>query len=346
MANKRFEYIDAARAIGMAFVIWGHTYFGFSDFYLFTFTIPMFFMLSGMVFTPNKYNSFKPFVLRKAKCLLLPYATYSVITWVIWAIYVTLTHQCEGNIWMPLFETIISRGGQGYLVHNAPLWFVPCLFVAEVSFYWISKLPDWFNLIVCFILATISHCLTVYVHSFDLRAMPWSIDIAMLALPFFSVGYLLIKRIGHAKIVATINKKPAIYLGIATLLYACAYIININNGPTSLGRSHLYNPFLFYPDAFMGAAATVIVSILLSDIFAKVKIWRHILWFGANSLVALSIHNPIRGVLISMTASKLSVETTVVRESLPISLCIWTTTIAITVPIMIVIVRFKKSKQK
>ena len=128
--DKRFDYIDSAKAFGMMAVMWGHIHFNdISTYFVYAFHIPLFFFLSGMVFVPEKYGGFKSFVVRKVKSLLIPYVIYSVITWMIWVAYVSLTRQQVDSIWAPLLETLLARGSEGYLIHNAPLWFVPCLFV-------------------------------------------------------------------------------------------------------------------------------------------------------------------------------------------------------------------------
>ncbi len=346
MTSKRFDYIDAARAFGMLIIIWGHTYYGFSTFYLFSFTIAMFFILSGMVFSTKKYSGFKPFFLHKARTLLVPYAIYSIITWIIWSLYVTMTNKQVDSIWMPLLETFISRGGQDFLIHNAPLWFIPCLFVLEITYYWISRLHNMANIFLCFFIAAISYYLINYITNFNFKTIPWSIDVAMLALPLYASGHLLIKKIGHANIVTTVNDHKIIFAIISILLFIGVYFTTIYNDCPSLGRANLNNPFLFYLGAFMGSTATIIVSVILSDIMTSNKIWRGLLWFGANSLIALSIHNPIKGFLLTTTATMLNTTIQAVRADVWISLALWIITLTITVLLMVLIVRFKKNVSK
>ena len=126
--QNRIEYIDFAKALGMLTIMWGHIVIGESTKFVYAFHIPLFFFLSGMVFCPDRYNnSFPLFVKRKIQTLILPYFIYSVITWGIWAVFSYLTHSTVASYWAPLFETFIARGSGGYLIHNVPLWFIPCL---------------------------------------------------------------------------------------------------------------------------------------------------------------------------------------------------------------------------
>jgi fucose 4-O-acetylase-like acetyltransferase len=340
---KRLDYIDAAKAFGMMAVMWGHIHFNdISNDFVYAFHIPLFFALSGMVFFPEKYGGFKNFVVRKVKSLLVPYAIYSVATWIIWAVYVWMTHQQVDSIWAPLLETVIARGSEGYLVHNVPLWFVTCLFVVELTYYWISKLPDWLNIMVDVLLAFFGYVLVTYVKFFDFTTLPWSIEVGMMAMLFFAVGHLVVKRIGHDKIVATITNRPWLYSSIAILLFIGVYIVASNNGNPSMGHARLNNPLLFYPGAFMGIAAMVIMCVVLNNLPTNNKLWRWVLWFGSNSFIAMAIHVPIKGFLIAIAVELLDITPYAVKTSVSLGIVIWIITLAITATLMIFIVRFKK----
>ena len=272
--SKRLDYIDAAKGIGMMTVMWGHVHLGdISTYFVYAFHMPLFFLLSGMVFFPEKYGSFKNFVARKVKTLLVPYAIYSVITWVVWAVYVHATHQQVDSIWAPLLETLIARGSEGYLVHNVPLWFVTCLFVTELTYYWISRLPDRANLLISVCLAVAGYCLVTYAKFFDFTALPWSIEVMMMAMIFFACGHLLVKNVGHANIVNRITKNKLLSAGIALLLFVGVYFVASLNGYPSMGHARLNNPLLFYPGAFLGTAAMVITCALLANTLTGNKLW-------------------------------------------------------------------------
>ena len=341
--NKRLDYIDAAKAIGMMAVLWGHIHFNdISNFFVYAFHIPLFFILSGMVFYPEKYGGFKNFCVRKAKSLLLPYFIYSIITWVIWCAYVSVTHQQVDSIWAPLLETLLSRGSEGYLVHNGPLWFVTCLFVVELAYYWVSKLPDWLNVLIDVLLAATSFFLVNYSEFFDFTALPWSIEVAMMAMVFFAAGNIVVKRVGHAKIETIIYHKPCLFVGTALLLFMGVFCVASFNGYPSMGHAKLNNPILFYSGAFMGSIATIIMSVVGSSRIINSKLWGYLLWFGQNSFIAMAIHMPIKGLVIVCVSKLLGMTSTAVKTSVPLGILIWLTVLAITSAMMVYIVRFKK----
>lgn len=108
---KRLDYIDAAKAFGMMTVMWGHIHFmDISNDFVYAFHMPFFFILSGMVFFPDKYGGFKNYIVSKVRSLLVPYAIYSFITWMILSAFVIMTCQRVNSFWAPLIEIVVSRG--------------------------------------------------------------------------------------------------------------------------------------------------------------------------------------------------------------------------------------------
>ena len=341
--NKRLDYIDAAKAFGMLAVMWGHIHFNdISNYFVYAFHMPLFFTLSGMVFFPEKYGGFRSFVVRKIRSLLLPYAVYSVATWLIWVVYVSVTHQQVDSIWAPLLETVIARGSEGYLIHNAPLWFVTCLFVVELTYYWIAKLPDWLNIMVDFLLAIVGYSLVTYATSFDFPTLPWSIEVAMLAIPFYASGHLVVKRLGHDKIEAAINGLSWVSVGIAFLLSTGVYFVASYNGYPSMGHAQLNNPFLFYAGAYMGTIAMIVLCEIVAKRRVDDKLWGKVLWFGRNSFIAMAIHMPIKGFVTACVSKLLGMPPTAVKTSVPLGIAIWVIVLAITALSMVLIVRFRK----
>ena len=138
--KDRLDYIDIAKGLGMLAIIWGHlTNSGWSYDLVYSFHIPLFFFMSGLVYNNKKHNDFTTFIKGRAKRLFIPYVVYSIVTWVLWVFYLYITHQvAEKDIYSPLLQTFIAQGSGGFLVHNVALWFIPCLFCVQVMFYFIA----------------------------------------------------------------------------------------------------------------------------------------------------------------------------------------------------------------
>ena len=173
MGKKRIDYIDIAKGLGMMTIIWGHImYAGISNAIVYAFHIPLYFFLSGLVFSRERYASFGEFVMKRVKGLLFPYIIFSFLTWVLWAAFAYVSHAQVNSYWMRLLQTFIAQGSDGYLIHNVPLWFVTCLFVVEVAYYYLSQLKDWANMLFCIALAILGYVLVNDVEAFDLTTLP------------------------------------------------------------------------------------------------------------------------------------------------------------------------------
>ena len=135
MKDNRIDYIDIAKGIGMSAIIWGHIMlFGWSYKLVYSFHIPLFFCLSGMCFNNKKYNSVWQLIKRRVQTLLIPYVLFSIITWLIYVAAVLVFHiDSMEKCWYYLLQTVFAQGSGGYLEHNVALWFVPCLFIVEIS---------------------------------------------------------------------------------------------------------------------------------------------------------------------------------------------------------------------
>lgn len=163
----------------MLAIIWGHIRLtGWSNAFVYAWHIPLFFFLSGMVFNKCKYADFRTFFMKKVKSLLVPYVIFSFLTWFVWAAFSLVTHAQVDSYWMPLAQTFIAQGSGGFLVHNVPLWFVTCLFVMEVIYYFLSGFKKVWILIVSIALASVSYYMITYVDVVDITLLPWNLEVA------------------------------------------------------------------------------------------------------------------------------------------------------------------------
>lgn len=343
--KNRFDYVDIAKAVGMLTIMWGHIATGKSITFVYAFHIPLFFFLSGMVFVKEKYLNFGSFVKRRIQTLIIPYFIYSFITWAIWAVFSYISHAKVDSYWMPLLQTFIAQGSMGYLVHNVPLWFVSCLFLVELAYYWIAKLSDIWNVSICILLAIASYMLVNYCSFFDFTTLPWSIDVAMAALIFYSTGNLFVKHIGHEKFKEYVLRNKVLSILFVFALFLIVYWLGVQNGKVSMGHNHIRNPFIFYPTAYFGILAMLSFAMVLSFWLKESKLGNGVKWFGQNSFIAMAIHNPIKGFVIYGLATLLGKEKNEVMRGTWTALLALIITLAVTVLFMFLIVKFKERKK-
>ena len=305
--SKRVDYLDMLKCLGMFIVVSGHIHprYGWFSLPIHCFVIPLYFLLSGMTFKRQKYPTLWAFVKHRAKTLLLPYLMFSIVTWLFWAVYNVVLHT-GADLWGPLLQTFIAQGSGNYLVHNVPLWFLPCLFVVEVIYYLVSKLPDWANLSACILLSAIGACMIFWWKGAFLL-LPWNTESALVAVLFYCIGNLMSKRFGLTGIENKVLEKKGLFLALMlvlslVLINTAHYNGHITLGSDSLGR----NPVLFYMNALIGIFTVSVFSILICSIKRNNKLIKTImdyhLWFGRNSLYIMSTHVPVKGIIMVIIA--------------------------------------------
>ncbi len=344
LKKGRYDYIDIAKALGMLTIMWGHIAIGKSVTFVYAFHIPLFFFLSGMVFVKDKYRDFGSFVKRRVKTLIVPYIIYSIITWAIWAVFSYATHAKVESYWMPLLQTFIAQGSEGYLVHNVPLWFVSCLFLIELVYFWTAKLPDVWNVVVCVSLAVIGYLLVNDCKFFDFTTLPWSLDVAMMALIFYCSGNMFVKHVGHANFTGFVRKNKVLSSISVIVLFIMVYWVGLLNGKVSMGHAHLGNPLIFYPVSYLGIFAFLGLSGLLA-LCLNNRIGDGVKWFGQNSFIAMAIHNPIKGFVVVALATVLGKEKMAFMKNSMTACLAMLVTLVVTTLTMMLIVKLKSKKE-
>ncbi len=313
MVKERFDYLDIARGLGILMVVWAHILVkGWSHEVIYSFHMPLFFFLSGMVFQKNKYVSFSDFFTHRAKRLLLPYVIYSIATWIFWAAFRYVRHDEVDSYLMPLLQTFIAQGSGAFFVHNSALWFIPCLFLTEILYFFICRLGQVWSIVVCFGCAAVSFILgNVYGDDYWFL-LPWNADAALIALSFYAVGNILIKRISHKHLIESISANRVIYSLICLCLLIPLCWSSFSFGECSMGSSsYQCNGGIFLMRAFLGIIWLIIFSGLLSLIQSpKVlnnTVVRYFKWAGIKSLDIMCLHIPLKGVCMILVGMAMHV---------------------------------------
>lgn len=79
--QQRIEYIDLAKGIGMIFVVFGHmlNHYSLEAYAIWSFHMPLFFILSGMCFNASRWSLFIPFLKRRIKTLAVPLLIFAIL---------------------------------------------------------------------------------------------------------------------------------------------------------------------------------------------------------------------------------------------------------------------------
>lgn len=292
--NKRIDWLDAAKGLGMVLVMLGH-----ADIpnplrtYIYTFHMPFFFFLSGYLFSLTRFPNFKVFLFKMTKSLIFPYLFFSLVAY-IWFVFIVKFGQVSynHNLLMPLLGSIIATRKTFWTVDSGTLWFVNCLLCTELLFYLITKVGKTKKVIgIVLILFSILGC---FYNKMVGKPLPWSIDISMISVGFYGAGYLFKEYRG--KFERFVNIKTFVFL--IAINITTGYINYVHSGArVDFYNSSLGNIFLFYLSAFSGIGAFVILTKLF-------KINKGLKYIGKNSFIYLALHQNIVFFLFNLFIQK------------------------------------------
>ena len=276
---------------------------------------------------------------------------FSVVTWGVWAAFNYLTH-ADVDYWAPLLQTILAQGSGNFLVHNVPLWFVPCLFIIEMMYYWIdhlkSQLHILLTLIVCAVLG--AYMITGPYSSF-FHLLPWSAEGAFVGVLFYGLANLLVKNISLKEIENKVTAHP--FVSITTIIVLSVVVVftaywngHVSIGSDLLGKSSL----MFYANAIMGIITIVLFSILVSKINTSSRLFNKIMdfhyWFGRNSFYIMSTHVPIKGILIVLMVMLTKKSSTFIVNDYFYAAVVFAITCALSSLASIIVTKIKKHDEE
>lgn len=187
--GNRIEFIDLAKGFCILLVVWGHAMgplgnpdYPFRD-AMSMLRMPLYFFLSGLFF--KQYEGFAGFIKRKVNKLLIPFLFWHVL-FVLSVPFVSKTTVFD---WSLLWNFVLPGGDP----HNTSLWFLCCLFLQNVLFYFIIYLcrpisTRRIRIMVISLWVIMAGCLGYFC---SIRGIhyPLKFETVLSAIPFFAVGY-------------------------------------------------------------------------------------------------------------------------------------------------------------
>lgn len=296
---KRINKIDLLRAIGIILMILGHVFYFFGKFdrYIHTFHMPLFFVISGYLYKSRPESGLCNLILKKAKRLLIPYASFAVINYIFWFFL-----EKDGGSWYEPLIRLMTYNTSGLPICGA-LWFLTTLFWTEVFYLlfdrWLKN--EKVRTAVLLMIAVAASC----VQNDTTYRLPLTIDTALVCLGFYEIGRLC-KRYGEGVYgkLARLGTIKTIGIGImlAIVNAALAFVnpyVNIKSG------WYGYIP-LFWINALLGVSACYMLVMLLdcrlkdTNIVKKYLIFvgkGSIIFFGFNQLAILCAGRLLEAVL-------------------------------------------------
>lgn len=317
--EERKRYIDVAKGIGIAIVVFFHININSTiDSFFGVFQMPLFFILSGMLF---KERSNIDIIKRKAKSLLVPYFFYGILTF-LYGIIIEFRIRGLNTNNKDVIVGLLT-GDPRRIEYNEPLWFLPSMFLVVIVYYFLFntllKLVNKMKLLndsVCFnekkktqlylvIIAFISYIyLNNDIYYYNI------IDFPKYFL-YYSIGVLISSyKISILKEKNIIIKMIGGFFLSGSILYVLATFANVKEKITLL------------------LCALLLSSIILlcSIVFEKSVI---LSICGKNSLRIMCLHGCVYRVFVKIFSIILHIDVNDVRSSIAISILLSLITITI-----------------
>ena len=252
--GNRNPIIDAAKGYGILLVFLGHLVYYDSPLFrvIFNFHMPLFFMLSGMTFAPEKDADCKSILARLWGTIGIPFLFFSILGAVICAF-------TERLIQHSLMDWL--RAGASF-VHGDPyvggsLWFLTCLAVVKFLFWaWSRRKYSWRGKIILLVAAFLSGTLFGnFVHPKILLGGPLMFFSLPMAFFFFATGYY------SRGVLAKIRDARYVYLIILAVFLLFAEVALALQCPTpNMAIPAFPAPYTFLPASLCGIGAVLCLS--------------------------------------------------------------------------------------
>lgn len=269
--KTRLNYVDIARALAILSIVLIHSIAYSAHCYeiyrfVFMFSVPLFFILSGYTFNIKNTETFWRFLKRKFVRIMIPYFVWAIIFLIPYFIFGT----DSGATGSEFLNIIYGNGAGAALKQNTPLWFLPALFTTEILYYFVIKYlhrgkAKFVILPAAILIGFVSTLLLQKIY------LPWGINSALQIGVFFYLGYIIKNQ--------KINWWQAIVIATAGVL---AYIFNSKNNVVWADYIY-YNYFL----TLIAGAAFSILIIEFSKLINKNKLLEYI---GKNTMSILIFH--------------------------------------------------------
>ncbi len=301
--QKRVQYIDIAKGIGILLVVLGHNdlqaYHPMLHRFIYAFHMALFFFLSGIFFNPVR--SFKEIFTRRFNGLMKPLIFIIIFIYGVSVFFGKMGFAVAGGrLLKSLFMT-------GPYLNWVQLWFLPVLFLVNLYAFFFYRgtnfLPkNWMRWIVLLITLWIGTLwlpymwtfdFTIFGRSFSTYGLPASVDLVLLGGFYFILAREIYRQLPESFFTSKIT-----FLTSAVILFGMVFTLDI---PVDF-NTRLYTSWTLNT---IEAIAGIIFILSLSrqiELYSE-KATRFFSYIGSLTLSILIFHVPIQ----EMVNNKLSI---------------------------------------
>ena len=294
--NRRIAWIDYCKAFAICLVIIGHILMSTSSsnshidnmimVMIYSFHMPLFFMLSGLVF---RKNGFVEGLKKKFVRLMIPYLVFCFMEFCFKLIFYSLWDQKRVVEYIDSFtkERIIDSILMNSSSAFSGYWFLPVLFCSSILLTILLKID---NHVYEFLFMLVGILVAIRLSLYNVR-LPLGLGEALLAVPFLYIGFKE-KESGYSRLKKTWVFIITIFGYISTI----AYWKYMDYGIADMHNSAIRNPLAFYILGLCGGYITMFGIKWISSItLPPIHTWHLLMdkfceYIGANSLYIYGIH--------------------------------------------------------
>ncbi len=299
MINSRSQHIgwiDYGKSLAIYLVVLLHTHcVAELTIAINSFIMPLFFFLSGFLFSRKKNPEFRPFVIKRFRQLVIPYLWINIVVYLLW-LMILKNHGNDADYGLQWHEPLVAvaLGIPPALTHDIPLWSLLCFFVVEIVYYGLSrKLSDGVIAISAYVVASVVSIFASTEANGAGWALPFTLAPASGALAFYALGHI---ARDHTMQLQHLFKVSPLLLLLGVALLMCGLSLN---SPTAFFIGVLGNPVWFILTSIGGIITSIQIAIWLNRLFKDGALIRLI---SRGTLLICGFHLPafavIKGIML------------------------------------------------
>ncbi|MBC5661289.1 acyltransferase [Coprococcus eutactus] len=288
---ERKDWIDQLRGFAFFIVVLCHaSVLGVISHVGAAFHMPLFFMISGLLFYPEKVleRSLISQVGHKFQSIIIPYFWVVFSLFPIWVLNYRVLRKGKANYWHTLIGNLVSQD-KIYPATVNPVWFLGALFFAYLYILIIVKITGrqrWLRLLMAFGIMALGFY-------FSDKQLPYHVNTGMVGAGYIYTGYLVRRYILEKNVLR--NYKNLVIVILTTIGFVSAF----SNKTVFMVYGQYYSIPLFVTSSLTFSIALI----LLFSEFSKDKV---LAFMGRNTLFALGAHIALIRICQAIWADKLS----------------------------------------
>ncbi|MDO4982197.1 MAG: acyltransferase [Eubacteriales bacterium] len=327
---KRIEWVDLAKYFCAMAIIIEHVSSAPAELTVLfaTWMLEGFFFLAGYVHKSGQ--SFRTFMLKKVRCLLVPWLVFSVLD-------ITLSHIVSFREHGSFLNELLWNFAQIRGV-KAQLWFLPALFMTFIPFYFFVEQyekhtgKDGKKRTVLFLLIALglfglmvvyNHVMAPHPFSWGSTALPWYLDYVFMAMLPMVLGYFMRHTCEAVfdKLNTRTNRLIALALFLCAVYYPYLTDLRLPDWAQEI-QYRFINPYL---------GITVLIA------FCKVmKPNRYMIYLGRNTLLCFAFHGKLLAFAEGVLKRIIPEVYTLLASSTPLSF-VYSVALALAVSLVVII---------